>query len=103
METCATPASSERRDLPAWPLQTPQRNNRLPSRSMKTSMQSSGLFHLGHGMNFQTQLFSDKVSMSTSVRVLSYFLERNHEINLMLGAFQTLAKPQLEEFKGIQL
>src|SRR5208337_3897413 len=46
-------------------------------------------FHPGHGVGFQTQLFSDKGLYEHLGRVLSYSLVGNYESKPMRGAFQS--------------
>src|SRR5215472_17880672 len=61
------------------------------------------LFHLGHGVRFQTQLFSDKSFNEHLGLVLSYSLVGNTKINRYRGAVQIPAGLQLRAFKQLQL
>jgi hypothetical protein len=62
----------------------------------------AGLFHLGHGMGFQTQLFSDKGLYEHLGRVLSCSLVGNYESKPIRGALPIPFNPQPEAFKGLQ-
>ena len=60
------------------------------------------LFHLGHGVRFQTQLFSDKSFNEHLGLVLSYSLVGNTKINRYRGAVQSPAELQLQPFKALE-
>src|SRR5581483_8364144 len=62
-----------------------------------------GFLHLGHGMGFQTQLFSDKGLNEHLGSGPLVFLGRKHEINWMPGCRQILTRLQLQALKGLQL
>src|SRR6516162_5788600 len=62
-----------------------------------------GLFHLGHRMSFQTQLFSDKRLYEHLGSVLSYSLAGNTKLNRCCGALQIPVRPQTQAFKQLQL
>src|SRR6185369_3337212 len=83
--------------------QIPQRKSRLPSRSMYTSMHSSVSSTLVTVWAFKRNCFLIKVSMSTSVRVLSYSLVGNTKLTRCRGAAQIPVNPQLQTFQGLQL
>ena len=63
----------------------------------------AGLFHFGHGMSFQTQLFSDKGFYEHLGSGPFVFFGRNNEINPMPGCPSNPARSQLQTFKGLQL
>src|SRR5215468_6462039 len=60
------------------------------------------LFHLGHGMGFQTQLFSDKGLNEHLGSVLSYSLVGNTKLARYRGALQSPDRLQLQPFKTVQ-
>src|ERR1019366_1022551 len=59
-----------------------------------------GLFHLGHGMGFQTQLFSDKSFYEHLVRSFRSPWSGNHEGKPMRGASQAPSIHNLKHSKG---
>src|ERR1700680_1256639 len=60
------------------------------------------LLHLGYGMGFQTQLFSDKGLNEHLGSILSYSLVGNTKLTRYRGALQTRAGLQLLHFKVVQ-
>src|SRR3954470_7841854 len=83
--------------------QTPQRKSRFPSRSIYTSMHSSVSSTLVTVCAFKCNCFLIKVSMSTSVPVLSYSLVGNTKLARYRGALQILGPTQLQALKRVQL
>src|SRR5260370_16412458 len=82
--------------------QTPQRKSLWPNRSMCTSMHSSVSSTFVTVWAFKRNCFLINVSMSTSGRLLSYFLGRIHESKPIRGAFSTPVNLQLKVAKGLQ-
>ena len=62
-----------------------------------------GLFHLGHAMSFQMQLFSDKGLYEHLGSGPFVFLGRKHEINPMPGCRSNPVRSQAQALKGLQL
>ena len=62
-----------------------------------------GLLHFGHGMSFQTQLFSDKGFYEHLGSGPFVFFGRNNELNPMPGCRSNAARSQLQAFKGLLL
>src|SRR4029077_12032324 len=59
------------------------------------------LFHAGHGMGFQTQLFSDKRLYEHLGSALSYSLVGNTKLTRRRGASQIRINSQLQAVEGI--
>jgi hypothetical protein len=62
-----------------------------------------GLFHLGHAMSFQMQLFSDKGLYEHLGPGPFVFLGRKHEINPMPGCPSNPRPTQVQALKGLHL
>jgi hypothetical protein len=88
-------------------LQAPLSANPAPQKPLSQTVDMHqhalvGLFHLGHGMSFQTQLFSDKGLYEHFGPGPFVFLGRKNEINPTPGCSSNPGLTQPQTFKGLQ-
>ena len=96
----ATAAACERHTSRHRWRQTPQRNSRVPSRSICTSMQSSVSSTLVTVWAFKRNCFLIKVSMNTSVPVLASSWVGNTKLTGCRGAVKSSAACNFKHSKG---